>query len=430
MTVVELERGTIATVEAPASGEPVKSSKARPARPRRVLYMDHTAEMGGGEIALLNLARHLDRTRYEPIVILFSDGPVLKQLRDAGIETHLLPLDASVVETRKDKIGVMSLLKFGRITASIGFVRRLRRLIIEMRPDLVHTNSLKSDVLGGFAARWAGVPLLWHLRDRVADDYLPWKVVRGFRFLSRRLPHFIIAVSKGSMQTLLPPGTTVYPQNMRVVYDGTPDLEDLPASHDDPPPPGAAPLIAIVGRISKWKGQHIFIRAAARVLKRFPNARFQIIGSAMFGQERYENEVKQLAKDLEIADKVEFTGFRTDIKEMIGRLDLLVHASITGEPFGQVVMEGMAQGKPIIATNGGGMPEVIDQGVTGLLVPMADDVAMAAAIEKFLADPVAARRVGRNGWQRVRDRFTSQIVARNVQEVYDHMLGAPEPVMA
>ena len=210
-----------------------------------------------------------------------------------------------------------------------------------------------------------------------------------------------------------------------MVYDGTPDLDELPASHDDPPPPNHAPKVAIVGRISRWKGQHVFIRAAERVLRRFPNVHFQIIGSGMFGQEPYEAEVKQLAQDLKIADKVEFTGFRSDVKELIGQLDVLVHASITGEPFGQVVMEGMAQGKPIVATNGGGMPEVIEQGVTGLLVPMGDDVALADAVETFLADPIAARRVGRNGWERVRDRFTSHIVARNVQDIYDKVLGLP-----
>jgi glycosyltransferase involved in cell wall biosynthesis len=425
MPVAELHREIAGRSEAPARSEAANAGAARPARPRRVLFMDHTAEMGGGEIALLNLATHLDPSRYVPVVVMFSDGPLLRQLRDAGIETLVVPLDAGVVETRKDKIGARSLLQFGRIRSAIGFIRTLRRAIRQIKPDVVHTNSLKSDVLGGLAARWVRVPLVWHLRDRVADDYLPWKVVRVFRFLSRRVPHVIIAVSRGSMQTLLPEGTTVYPENMRVVYDGTPDLEELPASHDAPPPPGYAPRIAIVGRISRWKGQHIFIRAAERVLRRFPNAHFQIVGSAMFGQEPYELEVRQLAKDLKIADKVEFTGFRADVKAMIGRQDLLVHASITGEPFGQVVMEGMAQGKPIVATNGGGMPEVIDHGVTGLLVPMGDDAAMADAIETFLADPATARQFGRKGWERVRDRFTSHIVAQNVQDVYDKLLGAP-----
>jgi glycosyltransferase involved in cell wall biosynthesis len=425
MLAVESQPEIAATREGPVRGEAARAGAVRPARPRRVLFMDHTAEMGGGEIALLNLASHLDCARYVPVVMMFSEGPLLQQLRVAGIETHIVPLDADVVETRKDKIGARTLLQFGRIKSAIGFIRTLRRLIREIKPDVVHTNSLKSDVLGGFAARWAGVPLVWHLRDRVADDYLPWKVVRVFRFLSRRVPHFVIAVSKGSMQTLLPEGTSVYPENMRVVYDGTPDLEELPAEHDDPPPPGYAPRIAIVGRISRWKGQHVFIRAAERVLRRFPSAHFQIVGSAMFGQEPYELEVRQLARDLKIADKVEFTGFRTDVKAMIGQQDLLVHASITGEPFGQVVMEGMAQGKPIVATNGGGMPEVIDHGVTGLLVPMGDDAAMADAIETFLADPATARRFGRKGWERVRDRFTSHIVAQNVQDIYDKLLGAP-----
>ena len=343
---------------------------------------------------------------------------------DAGIETHIVPLQAGVVDTRKDQINLKSLAKVGRLLAMATFVRRLRNLIREIDPYVVHTNSLKSDVLGGFAARWAGVPLVWHLRDRIADDYLPRRVAGAFRFLSRRLPDFVVAVSKGSLMTLLPGGATEIPPNMRVVYDGTPDLRPLPSSHDASSPVDHAPLVGIVGRISRWKGQHIFIRAAERVLRRFPHARFQIVGSAMFDQDAYEDEIRRLAADLDVADKIEFTGFRNDVKKVIGNLDVLVHASITGEPFGLVVMEGMAQGKPIVCTNGGGMPEVIEDGVTGLLVPMGDDAALATAIETFLADPVLARRYGRRGWERVRDHFTIDRVTDGVQAVYDTLITA------
>src|SRR4051794_36843096 len=88
--------------------------------PRRILFVDHTASLGGGEIALLNLVRRLDPARFHPIVVLFSEGPLLEQLRSAGVETHVLPIDSSVLHTRKDAIGVGTLLKFGVVFRSIG----------------------------------------------------------------------------------------------------------------------------------------------------------------------------------------------------------------------------------------------------------------------------------------------------------------------
>src|SRR4051812_26231978 len=98
-------------------------------------------------------------------------------------------------------------------------------------------------------------------------------------------------------------------------------------------------------------------RAAAEVLKKFPRARFKVVGAALFAELEYEREVRGLPSELGIADAVEFTGFRDDVRELIADLDLLVHASTSGEPFGQVIVQGMAAAKPIVATNGGGVPE-------------------------------------------------------------------------
>ena len=108
--------------------------------PRRILFADHTAALGGGEIALLNLVRHLDRTRYVPVVLLFSDGPLRQRLRESGVETHVLPLSPSVVNARKDSLGAGTLVRLRDVLRSAAFVLRLRRQIRRLRVDLVHTN--------------------------------------------------------------------------------------------------------------------------------------------------------------------------------------------------------------------------------------------------------------------------------------------------
>ena len=121
-------------------------------------------------------------------------------------------------------------------------------------------------------------------------------------------------------------------------------------------------------------------------------------------------------------DAVEFTGFRMDVPNLIAGFDVLVHASTIGEPFGQVVIEGMAAAKPIVATNGGGIPEIVIDEVTGLLVPMGDAPAMASAICRVLADPANARRMGQAGRQRALECFTIERTARQAQALYDELL--------
>lgn len=374
--------------------------------------------MSGAEIALLNLAKALDPAQFQPAVLLFSQGPLADAFREAGIETHVMPVSAGVIDTRKDELGGGTLLRIRDVVATLGFIRRVARFMRESDVALVHTNSLKSDLIAGLAARAAGLPLIWHVRDRIADDYLPASVARAFRLLARVLPHRVIAISDAVRETL---GGN---RRVRVVHDGT------PVGPDPPPFQGDGQMrVGLVGRITPWKGQDVFLRAAVIVHQQFPHARFQVIGSALFGrrEQEFERSLRDLVASEGIADVVEFTGFRKDVAGLIARLDVLVHASKTGEPFGQVIIEGMAAARPVVATRGGAVPEIIVEGRTGLLVPMADPVAMAAAICTLLADPDRAARMGRSARDRVAAHFTIHHTARGVQAAYHELLPAPDP---
>ncbi len=392
----------------------------------RVLFVDHTAMLGGGEIALLNLVKHLDYKKFTPVIALFSDGPLKPLLVEAGAEVHLLALDSSVVNTRKDTLGGKTLFRVFDVYRTIRFIRRLARFMREQKIELVHTNSLKADIIGGFAAKIARLPLLWHVRDRIDEDYLPPIVVKVFRKLARRLPDCVIANSAATLQTLskekLEHSAAIhsgvdFDSRVSVVHDGTFERSDSGGGIIS-----KSPLIGLVGRISPWKGQHIFLRAAAQVLEKYPGTRFQIIGAALFDEAEYEKFVRDMVVTFKLTDAVEFTGFRNDVPQLISKLDILVHASVVGEPFGQVVIEGMAAAKPVVATRGGGVPEIVIDGETGILVPMGDADGMAAAICRLLADTVAAAELGRRGRERVRDHFTIQSTARKVERLYDDVL--------
>ena len=385
----------------------------------RILYIDHTAKLGGGEIALLHLVQHLDRTRFMPVVVLGEDGPLRAKLEESGVETHLLALSSSVTETRKDGLGLSTLLRVRDVGAAGRYMLALRAFIRVQNVAVVHTNSLKSDILGGAAARMAGVPLLWHVRDRIDSDYLPGPVAAMFRRLCRWLPARVVANSYSTLETIT--GGQDLPR-MRVVHDGV-----LP--HPAPPLrlPAAphTPTIGLVGRIARWKGQHVFLNAAAQVHARFPAVRFQIIGAPLFDEQPYEAEIRALMRELRLEGCVEFLGFRSDVPALIDALDILAHASISAEPFGLVIAEGMAAGKPVVATNGGGAREIVADGETGLLVPMGDAEAMAAALLQLLEDPKQAQQMGERGRERIAAQFSIERTARGMEAVYDDILQAP-----
>jgi glycosyltransferase involved in cell wall biosynthesis len=391
--------------------------------PKRILFVDHTASLGGGEMALLNLVRHLDTTRFKPIVLLFSEGRLADLFREAGVDTHVLPLASSVIHTRKDSLSGGSLLRVKDIGRTVAHVFRVAQFMRMHKVHLVHTNSLKADVIGGLAARLARKPVIWHVRDRISDDYLPKPVVTLFRGLCRTIPTCVVANSGATLATVSHPAM----KRSAVVYSGI-NVDEIPSS--PAPSEYSMPQIGMVGRISPWKGQDVFLRAAAEVRKQFPCARFKIIGSALFGEAEYDREVRELCTGLGLDDCVEFAGFRDDVPQLIAGLDILVHASVTAEPFGRVVVEGMAAGKPVVATNGGGIPEIVEDGRTGHLVPMSDPRSMAVAISRILEDPAAAREMGVRARQRVIGHFTIEKAARKIEGIYDDLLGWSRPRVA
>ncbi len=398
------------------------------APPKTILYADHTAKLGGGEIALLNLVTALDQTKYRPLVVLAEDGPLVKKLRAAGIKTEVLPLDSALRETRKDTLGAGSLLKLGQIKTLFAYSRRLARLAKAQKADLIHTNSLKSDIYGGVAGRLAGIPVLWHVRDSINADYLPGPVASGFRLLSRLLPQVVVANSHSTLRQLWPTrakaGAVVYSGvPTEVVHDGY--VEEAAAA-ETPADSGAwnlPPVVALIGRIAEWKGQHVFLRAAAAVRHRYPDTRYWIVGAPLFGEYEYERSLHEMTEQLGLTDRVEFLGFQDDVARLMPQIDIVVHASTLGEPFGQVVIEGMAAGKPLIATDGGALPEIVIPGETGYLVAMGSAEEMASALERLLADPAQAQAMGQAGCLRVERLFTIRHTARKMEAVYDALFG-------
>jgi glycosyltransferase involved in cell wall biosynthesis len=350
----------------------------------RVVVLNHTAKLSGGELALLRLIEAtVDDIDFH--VILAEDGPLVQELANTGASTELLLLSDRSRNLRRDDATTHRMpWRTGADFAA--YTGRIARRLRQLAPDVVHTNTLKAAFYGGVAARLAGRPCLWHIRDRIADDYLPAQAVVTIQALARVLPSAVVTDTDHVLRTLhLPAGRGhVIPSPIPAHTAARPDRAN------------GSFRVAMIGRLAPWKGQEIFVRA---FVEAFPGGveTAVLIGSAMFGEEAYEAHLRRLIDDLGASSRVQLLGFRRDIEEELTRADALVHASLLPEPFGQVILEGMAAGVPVVASEAGGPAEVITEGRDGLLTPPGDVHALAAALRCLRSDAGLRQRLTSGG---------------------------------
>ena len=409
-----------------------------------VLYLDHTGKLGGAEFALARLLRSIDRTIIEPVVLFAEEGDALQLLRDTAVESHLLLLGGKVLKARKDSLKALAILHPGRLVGLLTYSYKVAQFAKKRGVQIIHTNSLKAHIYGGLAGWIAGVPVVWHIRDFIDRSYLPQAAVLSIRLLARLIPSYVIAVShsvmnklhlggSGKVSSVAPneAGASASTGNMTslVVHDGLSDGEFLDYEGDNLSRSWPETVrIGIVGRLASWKGQHVFLHAAERLLRAGYKVKFQIVGAPLFGEDEYEKELHEIVNTLGITDKVEFLGFQSNIPAILRNLEVLVHASTSADPCPNTILEGMAAGLPVVGSNGGGVPELIANNETGLLVPMGDPKGLASALEILLNDPVRARAMGRAGYLLVRRDFTAARVARQIEGIYREIIPSDKPL--
>ena len=388
----------------------------------RVIYLDHYAGLSGGEIALSRLLPALQDV--EAHVVLAQSGPLVSHLVRAGISVEVMPLSESARTLHRDRVRPGGL-PVRAIADVVVHTARLAHRLHRLHPDIVHTNSLKSAVYGGIAGRIAGIPVIWHMRDRIEDDYLPRPAVRLIRALARRLPNAVICNSESTMQTLPNLHRAAVHRSPMPIYDAVPagrGSRDLWPGAED----GEGPCVGMVGRLAPWKGQHVFVKAFARAFPpEGPNggARAVIVGAPLFGEEVYEGALKDLVSQVGLDGRLDFVGFTEDVGEHLARFDILVHASVIPEPFGLVVIEGMAAGLPVVASSGGGPSEVIEDGVTGVLYPPGDVDSLAGVLKALAGDAALRRRLGDAARSKAKE-FAPEVIASQVMAVYRQVLAS------
>jgi glycosyltransferase involved in cell wall biosynthesis len=292
-----------------------------------------------------------------------------------------------------------------------------------MRADVIHTNGMKAHLLGGLAGRLARVPAVWHLRDFPPAG----RTGRLFARAARRLPRLMLAVSEAVARTVRPADRGV--PRVVTLYDPLdtrrfhPGLCRAQFRHEVGIGP-EIPLVGLVAHLTPWKGHELFLDIVRAVIDTGSLSRFVVVGGPIYetnGHAGYADSLHRRASVLGLADRVAFLGARTDVPEILTAVDVLVHCPTAPEPLGRVLAEAMAVGRPVVAARCGGIPEVVEDGVTGLLVEPGDLSGFASGVIRLLEDPPLRERLGRSGRRHVEARFGMETHVRAVLDAYRAM---------
>jgi sugar transferase (PEP-CTERM/EpsH1 system associated) len=365
-----------------------------------VFHLITELDIGGAQLALLRLLASQDRDRFVPIVACLynGDGAVAQRIRALGVPVTDLGMTA---KWRWD-----------------AFVR-LYRLLRRERPTILHTWMFHANLPGRVLGTLARVPIIITSRRNeniggVMREYLN----RWTSCLDDR----VIAVCELARQAEIK-RARVSPEHVVTVYNGV-DVERFSVAGGQAAAqarrvigiPVEAPLVGSVGRLHSQKGFSDLLTALAQVRRRIPSVRLFLAGDGELWA-----DLEAQSRSLGLSEAVTFAGVRTDVPEILAALDVFVLPSLW-EGMPNAVLEAMAAGLPVVATAVGGTPEVVVDGVTGLLVPPRDPDALARAIESLLRDPGLRRKMGQAGWKRVERCFSVEQMVRKTEYLYETLL--------
>lgn len=371
--------------------------------PLKVLHIIGGGEFGGAEKHILNLAGAVDPRAVEITVCCLFSAPFVEVAAGAGINALSVPM---------------------RSKADFGVVKKLAARIRGGQYDIVHTHGVRANLLGRLAARRAGKrKVITTVHSLLEMDY-QGIITRSANNLAERatrcLTDHFIAVSQGLKDRLVAggiPANTITVIHNGILLDGIRPPDAAGPAVKERLLAGDGDLVGIVARLHAVKGHRYFIEAAREVLRQRPQTRFLIVGDGP-----YRPVLEKLTGGMGLKDKVIFTGFIEDIYTLMAELDLLVISSLW-EGFGLTAIEAMVLGVPVVATEVGGLPEVVRHGETGLLAPPADSAALAKSIAWMLDHPREAAEMAAKGGDMVRRKFTAAEMARLTVDLYRKVAG-------
>ncbi len=374
----------------------------------RVVFVTHSSVLSGAELSLLDIAPHFPNS----LVCVFSQGPLVEALRQRGVAVSVLSSTDTVLSVRRNA-------RLAAITRAVpGMLQISRRLARCLRPgDLLYANSQKGWIAAGFAAWRGGVPVIWHLRDIMSAEHFSQLLSRLAVTLANRLATAVVVNSDATAAGFVQAGGRR--ELVRRVYNGVDRGPFVAAARKDRAALrrrlgfGDELVVGLFGRISPWKGQHVLLEA----LERLPEARALVVGAPLFGEKDYFRDLERRAYAPALAGRVKFLGYRSNVAALMCAVDVVVHTSTAPEPFGRVVVEGMLARRPVIASRGGGVNEIIEDSVDGVLVEPGNSEELARRINALAADKAQRERLAARAYEKAVRQFSTEGMLRELERV-------------
>lgn len=364
----------------------------------KILFLHSSSDLYGASKILLVITEVLQQRGHTVHVVVSTEGPLPDALRANNIVVHIIPLGI-LRRKYKTPTGILNRI---RVMQKAG--KKISALIRELKVDLVYSNTT-AVMVGAFAARRTGTRHIWHIHEIIER---PKWLQRIIGRLVNRYSDSVIVVSsavKTSWSECVDPG------KMHILYNGidyesflhAPDMlrSALDFKEDQL-------IIGMIGRVHHWKGQDYFLTIAAILRKKYPQLHFLMAGDVFPGNEYLYEKLEALKKEHHLHDCVTDLGYRTDVPALLRGFDIFVLPSTQPDPFPTVILEAMASAKPVVATNLGGAPEMIEDGQSGLLIPPDDAETAACLLETLITDAALRKRMGENARERVLYVFAKQ----------------------
>ncbi len=376
----------------------------------KVAFYNHTSTVSGAEISLLLTARNM--VKVEP-VIFAPEGELLQRARESGVQAVAIPSYRARLSKNPIKLlfHVLGMLWAG---LQLAFIMRKHKV------ELIHANSLRAGIMAAMSVWLHRCPLIWHVRD-IPPAGLIGKAIN-------RLAQLTVTAMIGISNPVLNGfDRSRLEDRMFLVHNGV-ELQELTDMErrryrkqlrEELQTPMKSKVMIIVGQITPWKRQSDAVYATKQLLEQGQDVYLWVVGEAKFRKENtdYYHALRRLAQDLDMEDRVRFTGFRKDVTEICCAADLLLLCS-DNEPFGRVIIEAMAQSVPVVATDAGGVPEIIDDEYCGLLYEVGDIDGLARCAGQLLRSNELRQRMGSLAKERAKERFTIQSTVAKVESVY------------
>jgi L-malate glycosyltransferase len=372
----------------------------------RILHYNHTSRVSGAENILLAIVENLDRAHFQPVVTA-PDGCCLGDAVHEREVPFLSMRDLFARFTRRPDL----LMKYA--ASSFLAILAFRRIVRAEQPHLIHANSVRAGLVATLATRGMKVPVLWHVHDILPRHPLSPLIRMVAAFASRTS---VVSVSKATASSFEGKYLRrLISRRSSTLYNGI-DTERFSRERGNRNPVRQALALSSedfcighIGQISERKNQLGMVRAFAKLLPQMPNAMLLLIGAPIFPHEvRYALQLEQEVRNLQIEDRVRFLGQRSDIPSLMQALDLLVVNS-KQEPLALTVVEGFCAHVPVLGARIGGIPEVIEHGVTGWLISARDPHALAHDIVSIASDPDQAEEISEAAFALAKSKFTLEI---------------------